>query len=646
MSEEIDGDESADKTKSAEQLEQVTKRIENLASGVGEPQVRIRNQTVRRIVLRIKLPDSPSAVGAEPAVDYQPLVMPAFGTKLVPKSLIDEKELAPWLSWGLIEYEEVKKVSADFNNWGCLGTFLAIVASIVVLLVPDLRSSPYLLPGAGLAVLGFAIYSIVPFLGSPFGSGKEKDSQAKRGSTGIVQRTVEILNVVIVLAISFGLPAVTVYFFSNAQDLLSASEPILELSLLGRIMQLLLIGIASALPALLYMLFPRRRMDKVRQDLLQEIMQLDGDIINLDEAELKYGTLVDDTYGSSRKFGLLFATGSPILISNLLITIGWTLVLLPVGVSNVAGEAELASLLIPRQTAFNFGFLGAYFFLLNLVFRRYVRNDLTPKAFTHITVRILTAFIVVAVISLWPTVSGTEGIGWVGLWLAFFVGIFPETGLTFIQDILQKALRRTTKFPSLQEKDSLELLEGINIYDRTRLREEGVENIENLAHFNPIELVLGTRIPTARLVDLFDQAILYLHTKQDEKRNALRALGIRTATDLEVVYYTHHQPDNGGTGTNLESDGDDGGDARSLAILKTLNAALDDQDADQPDASGAHLRILMAAMQDDDWMPYLRRWRRFSQARVKAYTFKELEEELRAPLGQVPIEAQLGLEQG
>ena len=80
----------------------------------------------------------------------------------------------------------------------------------------------------------------------------------------------------------------------------------------------------------------------------------------------------------------------PVLISTLLITLGWMLVLLPVGpVEEVRSPGDLQRLFDPSRTAFNYGFLGTYFFALNMVFRRYVRADLTPKAYSHITLRLL-----------------------------------------------------------------------------------------------------------------------------------------------------------------------------------------------------------------------------------------------------------------
>ena len=63
----------------------------------------------------------------------------------------------------------------------------------------------------------------------------------------------------------------------------------------------------------------------------------------------------------------------------------------------------------------------------------------------------------------------------------------------------------------IAERDPLTNLEGIDLYDRARLLDEGVSNVEGLAHHDLIELMLQTRIPAPRLVDWIDQAILYLH---------------------------------------------------------------------------------------------------------------------------------------
>jgi hypothetical protein len=160
-------------------------------------------------------------------------------------------------------------------------------------------------------------------------------------------------------------------------------------------------------------------------------------------------------------------------------------------------------------------------------------------------------------------------------------------------------------FPRLEEEHPLTRLEGINLYDRSRFMEEGIENVENLAHHNLIELMLSTRISTNRLVDLFDQAILYIHLGLEpdailQTRKQLLDYGIRTATDLEAARQSAKQRANG----DLEK------------LLNLLN---------EPDAEPAalsRLQTILDTLQDDDWMTYLRNWRELSQRDAKTYTLR------------------------
>ena len=97
------------------------------------------------------------------------------------------------------------------------------------------------------------------------------------------------------------------------------------------------------------------------------------------------------------------------------------------------------------------------------------------------------------------------------------------------------------------ETEPLTRLQGIDIYDRARLLDEGVTNVEGLAHHDLVELLLKTRIPATRLIDWVDQAILFIHcacacnedTRETQTQSALTQLrghGIRTATELRRAY--------------------------------------------------------------------------------------------------------------
>jgi len=234
--------------------------------------------------------------------------------------------------------------------------------------------------------------------------------------------------------------------------------------------------------------------------------------------------------------------------------------------------------------AITFGFLGAYFFALNTISRRYMRADLKPKAYTSITVRIF----IVAILS-WVVGVVSNGQNPYVLVTVFFIGIFPESGLTLIQESLRGGGRL---FPSNREKHPLTKLEEIDIYDRARLLDEGVTNIESLAHHDIIDLMLETRIPLPRLVDWIDQAILYLHlpdrngttgNKANEGKSSislkwLQSYGVRTTTDLIKAYGKK-------------------GDGTLCKMLAKDQAKLDE------------LGVLLDVLEDDEWLNYIENWR-------------------------------------
>jgi MFS family permease len=322
----------------------------------------------------------------------------------------------------------------------------------------------------------------------------------------------------------------------------------------GRMLQMIFVVIAALLPALLYFLYDRQKVSIVSKTFYREIVLLDPAIHTSADAEEKYGHLINEVYGDKSAGYYLANVGLPITLSSVLIALGWLLILLPIVPASPLGPADFFNLVNPPPSALSFGFLGAYFFALNMVFRRYVRSDLTPKAYSHITVRLLITTILVWAVSVLPDPQFKQSPAL--LIMAFCIGVVPETGIKVIQEFLRKTIGRFS--PSLSERDPLTNLDGIDLYDRARLSEEGVENIESLAYNNLIDLLVQTRIPARRLADMVDQAILYLHLRgsvppaspadrlpevapADEPVPALqylRGYGIRTATDLLYVWQT------------------------------------------------------------------------------------------------------------
>jgi hypothetical protein len=419
----------------------------------------------------------------------------------------------------------------------------------------------------------------------------------------------QALTFLIVLTFCLAVPAATLYYGANLKPIVSdivdgnatSSD---YLTVVCRTMQLVLISVASLLPALLYYQFDRDRLSTLRERFQHQIFRLDPEMKTTRDIDAKYGRQIDEIYGperSGRSSKLPPGRRAPIFVATVLIMLGWLLVLLNPDVGVVDNEEEIAALFDPRHTAPAFAFLGAYFFTLFALLRGYVRRDLRPKSYSDISVRIVTVVVLAWVLEL-MFVNDSSGL----LVFAFLVGIVPQAALNRLRELSQTLVSgfRVKRFPGAKRSDGakgasgvkssddgsddavaaaladplpLTDLQGIDLYDRTRLSSEGVTNIEALAHHDLIELMLLSRIPVPRLVDWTDQAILHLHL-YPEDRATLRRYGIRTASDLVHAHRTATKKD------------------EFLAILGG--------DADKP----KRLEVIVEAMKDEPWMDNILFW--------------------------------------
>lgn len=708
---------------------------------------KVANKTARRI-----------GIQSISTGDNDELVIPAFGSRRVTPATLATYDFRSWTQRNLISVEEETPSTEPPSGEWILFTSFVIYGGIATAIFADQVSIPILGSLWGLYLIIAALLLIASII------------NWKKAGARIKQALVQNLNLLLLLLIGpIGLPLIVLFLFGDIDlGTLDVQDPI-RTQLLVRSIQGVLIILLSALPGMLYFQFERRQVQTLRTRFIREIMLLNPEIHTVDDAEIAYGNMVDEVSGSvgasSKQFALLTA-GRPVLAATVLITVGWIVTLWPVGTLDAG--TSIHALLTPQPTAISFAFLGAYFFALNMIFRRYTRGDLTPKAYSNVAVRILSAIIVVWVLSAFfnrtssppeagleapsstllaaadtlsesahtlavlgdtlihradrlsgtpdadslpPTIQRLSATGtslaatatvlsatasrlyaaintlsatsrhfsaasdtlathaaalkpavdrlaaqvassgsgdsahaasleslasllhdrtatldtlsatarqlaagassededyFLLLVLAFGVGIIPETGLALIKDLMRKQ-RLGKWFPSLSVKHPITELEGVSLYDRVRLLEEGVESVENLAHHNLIELMLRSGVPTSRLVDLIDQAILYLHVtgvvegtaNSDETGRGihiLRQCGIRTATDLLRV--TARAEDRvktakRGTKTKAKADRD-----QLFALL------------DPAPTSGPHrLQLVLDAMEDDEWLEYVKNWR-------------------------------------
>jgi hypothetical protein len=232
-------------------------------------------------------------------------------------------------------------------------------------------------------------------------------------------------------------------------------------------------------------------------------------------------------------------TTAPLALSTMLIALGW-LNILPLFLQPQPADWTLTFAVVSKPV--HYAFLGAYFFSIQMLFRRYVLRDLRPSAYMAVTMRIVLAVVGTWVIAnVWAlfgnlgfmTVADANRSGGLDA-VAFTIGVFPAIAWAYVQGLTKKLLNAGAVVPSLKTQLPISDLDGLTVWHETRLEEEDIENVPNMATANFVDLMLNTRVPADRIIDWVDQAILYTHLGADEaaakRREALRKCGIRTAS--------------------------------------------------------------------------------------------------------------------
>lgn len=245
-------------------------------------------------------------------------------------------------------------------------------------------------------------------------------------------------------------------------------------------------------------------------------------------------------------------TTPALVISTVLIVLGWLMVLPPwEGYLRSDGTLPWSQAFVPATTPVNYAFLGAYFFSLQMLFRRYVLRDLRASAYVAVALRII-----LAVLGTWVLVQAwnageqlaaqpTDGNDVLPV-VAFVIGVFPAVAWQYVQSVVKKVTLASIAVPSLNTQLPISDLDGLTVWHQSRLEEEDIENVPNMATANLVDLMLNTRVPSDRIIDWVDQAILYTQIGADEdqlvRRQRLRACGIRTASALVDAYWRTADP--------------------------------------------------------------------------------------------------------
>ena len=177
------------------------------------------------------------------------------------------------------------------------------------------------------------------------------------------------------------------------------------------------------------------------------------------------------------------------------------------------------------------GFLGAYVWSVENIFRRLVTVDLLPRAYYNISIRMILASLVALTLHHFFSALPAEGYSR-GLMpvLAFLTGMFPERALHYLKSKINIFSAKTDKIA----KDlPLEMIEGMSLLHKIRLGEIGIDNAQNLANANLIEVFIKTPFQARQLIDWAGQAKLFMYFKSSIEK--LREFGIRTIYDLKII---------------------------------------------------------------------------------------------------------------
>lgn len=199
----------------------------------------------------------------------------------------------------------------------------------------------------------------------------------------------------------------------------------------------------------------------------------------------------------------------PVFLLTAVLAVCWTAVLWNVDTLNVDATATSLTL----WASLGFAFLGAYSFGIQMLVRRFFQSDLRASAYASLVLRIIV--VLVLVVAVHPLLDKMKLDAATQAVVMYVVGFFPLVGLQAMQRLVAALFRVVV--PSLRSDYPLSDLDGLSIWYESRLLEEGVEDMQNLATANLVDILLHTRVPVGRLVDWVDQSHLLLHLDRSEQ---------------------------------------------------------------------------------------------------------------------------------
>jgi hypothetical protein len=151
-------------------------------------------------------------------------------------------------------------------------------------------------------------------------------------------------------------------------------------------------------------------------------------------------------------------------------------------------------------------FVGAFLWSIQNMLRRLNAGDLTPAVYLSAGIRMTLAPVLSLVVcNVLPVDSNGQSSSNILVATAFLIGFFPDAAMQFLQEKVVHLFGATArKFSGCNGASNdlpLSMIEGIDVFDRARLGEIGIQNAQNLACANFILLAVRTSFGPLQLID-------------------------------------------------------------------------------------------------------------------------------------------------